>query len=241
MKVGALGVGSIKSLGCLEIGPVATVHMQKSEIKYKKPGLQDIARHDLPLRNASREGVTRNIVRRSPKVWCSGGRTPTFAPRVGGRLFPGNSTRADRRLIHSRIFFHTPRVLSALSRSKLSPAFECKHRCGPDGYQCIANERDFTANTRTDSWSPEMASPSELRTVDLFSCVPRPRGRSNFRGLGAGPVDSCPIFLRKIPEIFFLGTAYVEKRIEEIEKVSQINDGAFPKTSRNSVGGGVAQ
>jgi hypothetical protein len=30
-------------------------------------------------------------------------------------------------------------------------------------------------------------------------------GGQKFGGLGAGPVGSCPIFLRKIPEIFFLG------------------------------------
>ena len=49
-------------------------------------------------------------------------------------------------------------------------------------------------------------------------------------------------FTQNSGNIFFKDHC-VGKRIEEIEakKVSHINDGAFEKTSRNSVGGGVAQ
>ena len=104
MKVGALGVGSIKSLGCLEIGPVAMVHMEKVEIKYKKPTVQGCA-EDHPFRSVGRNRLTQNSVRRSPGVWWSRCRTPMLALGVGGRLFPGSSARADRPFSHSQIFF----------------------------------------------------------------------------------------------------------------------------------------
>ena len=187
MKVGALGAGSIKSLGCLEIGPVATVRMQKTEIKYKKPTVQDCA-EDHPFRSVGRNRLTRNSVRWSPGVWWSRGRTPTLALGVGGRLFPGSSARADRRLFHSQIFFPQLNVFSALPRWKSSPAFDCKHLRRADECQHIANERRFPVQAGIGSLARNTSSRVLPESSIYFLACRYPGGGQNFGRQGAGPV-----------------------------------------------------
>jgi hypothetical protein len=182
--------------------PVATVHVQKSGIKYKKPALQDLARDDLPLRNAGREGVTR--ARRSQGAWWSRGRTPRLALGVGGRISPGRSARADRPLFHSQIFFPQLNVFSALPRWKSSRAFDCKHLRRAGECQHIANEGRSAVQAGIGFIGSHDAVESDPGMVDLFSGGRYGGGRSNFRRQGIGPVGSWLIFLRKIPELIFL-------------------------------------
>lgn len=167
--------GVAKTIPGSRCEPVATVRMQKTEIKYKKPTVLDCA-DDLPFRSVGRNRLTRHSVRRSPVTWRSWVRTRTLALGVGGRLFLGKSARTYRPLFHSQIFFPQLNVFGALPRWKSSPAYECKHRRKREGRQRIANERQSLGAREHRLFGSRDGAESHLGMIDLFSGASLPRG-----------------------------------------------------------------
>ena len=195
------GVGALNTIPRSGCRPVATVRMQKTEIKYKKPTGQDCA-EDHPFRSVGRNRLTRYRIRRSLGVWRSRDRTPTLALGVGGRLFPGSSARADRPLSHSQIFFPQLNVFSALPRSKSSRAFDCKHlrrRMSANALQMKGDLRCRSALVSLARKTPSRMMPES----SIYFLGPRYRGgRSNFGRRGIGPFMP-HFFTQNFGNIFF--------------------------------------
>ena len=127
---------------------------------------------------------TRNSVERKG-LFRSRGRTSAL--RVGGRLFPGSSARADRPLFHSQIFF--PR-LNVFRLCRSSRAIDRKHLRQADACQRIANEGRFAVQAGIGFIGSQDAVENDVGIVDLFSRASLPRGAVKLRKAGRGPVGS---------------------------------------------------
>jgi hypothetical protein len=94
---------------------------------------------------------------------------------VGGRSISGRRSPADRRLSHSEIFLFE--TLFFRPAALLSSLF-------------------------LESIQRSVRDERAKRSICFLGL--RSGGAKKFGGVGAGPVGSCPTFLRKIPKTFFL-------------------------------------